>query len=39
MTYMGYNPTGMPTDTPRTLLYPEVKAPKTDGRGRSRSDA
>ncbi len=32
MTYNGYNPAGMPgSETPFTVLYPEIKAPVMEG--------
>jgi hypothetical protein len=40
MTYKGYNPTGMPAETPVQIQAPEIKAPATEGREPSaRSDA
>lgn len=40
MTYKGYNPTGMPAETPVDIQVPEIKAPATEGKDfETRSDA
>ena len=40
MTYKGYNPTGMPAETPVNIQAPEIKAPATEGKEyEKRSDA
>ncbi len=36
MTYKGYNPTGMPAETPVKIQVPEIKAPATES---ARSEA